>query len=191
MQNALEGFLIRLLVAALLCWVGFLYFGIVLPTGPAIGIALLLATMELFAPMLAGRQGAAIRWLFRVATPLVAWPALAWLALAHITNHGAAVTAAAAGASLVGLAAAGHGQGNEHARAGVALVASLIPFIALLEALRSGNVIAASVGCIAVAAGFFTAKVALVWPDRHERLMLVAAMAAIAAGVATALPVML
>ena len=191
MQNALEGFLIRLLVAALLCWVGVLYFGMVLPAGPAIGVAMLLATMELFAPMLAGRQGAAIRWLFRVAMPLVAWPGLAWLASAHITNHGAAVTAAAAGASLVGLAAAGHGQGNEHARAGVALMVSLIPFIALLEALCSGNAIAASVGCIAVAAGFFTAKVALVWPDRHERLMLVAAMVAIAAGVATALPVML
>ena len=191
MQNALEGFLIRLLVAVLLCWLGFLYFGIVLPTGPAIGIALLLATMELFAPMLAGRQGAALRWLFRVAMPLVAWPALTWLALALTANHGAAVTAAAAGASLVGLAAAGHGQGNEHARAGVALVASLIPFIALIEALRSASAIASSVGCIAVAAGFLTAKVALVWPERHERLMLGAAMAAVAAGVATALPVLL
>lgn len=190
MQNAFNSFFIRLLVAALLGWVGLLYFGIVLPAVPALGIALFLAIMELFAPMLAGRQGAAIRWLFKVAMPLVTWPALAWFALAHIANHGAAVTAAAAVASLIGLAAAGHGQGNEHARAGVALVSSLVPFIALLEALRSGNTIAASVGCMAVAAGFFTAKVALVWPDRHERLIWMATMAATASGVATALPVM-
>lgn len=69
-------------------------------------------------------------------------------------------------------------------------MASLIPFMALFEALRSGNAFAASLGCMAVAAGFFTAKVALVWPNRHERLMLGAALVAIAAGVATALPVM-
>lgn len=188
MRNSFEGFLIRLIVAALVAWFGLLYFGIVLPRPAASTIALILALAELFAPMLAGKQGASLRVMFQIAMPLVAWPALAWLAEIYLTNHGVAVALAAAAASMLGVAAAGHGQGKEHARLAVVFVATAIPPIALYTAMRGGNEVAAAVACVAVAAGFISAKLAIVWPDHIENAMVGCALAAAAAGGATAIP---
>lgn len=191
MQNTFDGFLIRLLVACMIALCGWLYFGIVLPPAGAGGIAVALAVAELFAPLLAGRQGASLRWLFRIAMPLVAWPALAWLVGMYVHSRGVSMAAAAAAAAMLGVLAAGHGQGHEHARLGVVLVACLIPLIALFQCLRAGDQAAAAVGCIAVAVGFVAAKLSLVWPERLEDTLVWGAVAAVVAGVATAIPVIL
>jgi len=184
-------FLLRLLVALVIAFAGYVYFGAVLPDKAAATVALGLALIELLAPMLSkGGGGASLRVLVKTGAAFLAWPGIAWALLAlGLTDRGARIALAAAAASALGIFAAGHGQGREHARLAATLVAVAIPVYALAAALVQDTRLAAAAGCLAVASAFVTAKVALVWPDRLEESMVVGAALAMCAGVATLLPI--
>jgi hypothetical protein len=131
-----------------------------------------------------------MRVLLKTGAAFLAWPGLAWGLLAlGLADRGVRIALAAAAASALGIFAAGHGQGREHARLAATLVAVAIPVYALAAALVGDTRLAAAAGCLAVAVAFVTAKVALVWPDRLEETMVGGAAIAICAGVATLLPI--
>jgi len=188
--NDLFKFVLRLIVAIVIAFVGYIYFGAVLPDKAAATVALSLALIELLAPMLSkGGGGASLRVLVKTGAAFLAWPGIAWALLAlGLTDRGARIALAAAAASALGIFAAGHGQGREHARLAATLVAVAIPVYALAAALVQDTRLAAAAGCLAVAVAFVTAKVALVWPDRLEESMAGGAALAVCAGIATLLP---
>lgn len=185
-------FLLRLLIAVVIAWLGYMYFSAVLPDIAARAVAIVLAVVELLGPMFASRGGASMRLLAKTGAAFLAWPGFAWMLLVGgVDDRGARIALAAAAASTLGVFAAGHGQGREHARLAATLVAVAVPVYALAAALVQGTRLAAAAGCLAVASAFVTAKVALVWPDRLEESMVVGAALAMCAGVATLLPIWL
>jgi hypothetical protein len=184
-------FLLRLIIAIVIAFAGYVYFGAVLPDKAAATVALILAVVELVGPMLTrGGGGASLQVLGKTTVAFLAWPGIAWGLLAlGLTDRGARIALAAAAASALGIFAAGHGQGREHARLAATLAAVAIPVYALAAALVGDTRVAAATGCFAVGVAFVTAKVALVWPDRLEETMVGGAAIAVCAGVATLLPI--
>lgn len=183
-------FLLRLLIALVIAWFGYVYFGAVLPDPAARIVAIVLAVVELLGPMFTSRGGASMRLLVKAGAAFLAWPGFAWLLLsAGLTDRGARIALAAAAASTLGVFAADHGQGREHARLAATLIAIAIPVYALATALVGGTHLEAAAGCLAVATAFVTAKIALVWPDRLENLMVGGAVLAATAGAATLVPI--
>jgi hypothetical protein len=193
MKDSFFGFVLRLLIAAVIATLGFLYFGAVLPQAAAAALAMVLAAVELLGPMFSkGAGGASLRVLVRAGAALLVWPGLAWALLAlGLQDRGARIALAAAAASALGILAAGHGQGREHARLVTTLVSIAIPVYALAAALVQDTRIAVAMGCAAVAVAFVTAKLALVWPDHLEDSMVAGAVIAIVAGFATVAPLWL
>jgi hypothetical protein len=191
MKNTFFGFVLRLLIAAVIATLGFVYFGAVLPRPAAAALAMALAAAELLGPMFSskGGGGASLRVLVRAGASLLVWPGFAWALVAlGLQDRGARIALAAAAASALGVFAAGHGQGREHARLVTTLVSTAIPVYALAAALVQDTRIAVAAGCVAVAIAFVTAKLALVWPAHLEETMVAGVVIAIVTGFATVAP---
>lgn len=185
-MKTFESFVWRLVLAAILAAVVYLYYSIVLPRVACAALALVAGVAEVLAPMVSkGGQGISLRLLAMTGTTLLAWPALAWLLHLYIADRVACMALAAAVASLGGLFAAGHGQGREHRRLAAILVSVLVPLYAIAYALAAGSRGAVAFACLAVGVAFFVAKIAEVWPDRIEESLAVGGTVAILAGAAT------
>lgn len=191
MKHLIPYWLIRLAFAVLILFVGARLFWLVLPLWAAYAIAIMLASVEFFGPMLGGQHGAGLRLFIGLTAPFVVWPlvALAMVLVSH--DHWINLAIGGSGAALTGLLAARHGQGHEHARLAELFVAAAIPFVALIECLVSGDRGAAALACVAVAAGFMAARGGQVWPDRIEKMMASCAVFAVCLAVATAVPIVL
>ena len=191
MKHLIPYWLIRLAFAVLILFVGARLFWLVLPLWAAYTIAIVLACVEFFGPMLGGQHGMSLRLFLAMTLPFVAWTLVALVMLVASHDHWLNLAVGAIGGALTGLLAARHGQGHEHARLAELLVATSIPVVALVECLTSGDRPAVAIACVAVAAGFLAAKQALVWPDRLEQIMAGGATIAVCAGVATFIPIYL
>jgi hypothetical protein len=192
MMHALESFIIRLLIAVLIAVAVYFYFASVLPPAADRIFAGAVGLIELVAPLASkSGGGASLRLIARAGAALLVWPGIAWALTPVVHDTGARLALAAAGASVAGIFAAGQGQGHEHARLAGVLTSVAIPVYALAYALLAGTRAGAAAGCVGVAVAFAVAKIALVWPDRLERLMLVGGGVALVAAVATVLPAVL
>lgn len=186
------GDVIRLVFAFVVAVLVAVLFQAVVPKDFAVALALVIGILTFCAPWLGGDTGTGLRLLFKLTVPLLAWVTVTWLmyfAPLPWSDHYPALAVGSIVAALAGLFAQRHGQGHEHARLAELIVATSIPFVALLECLLAGDRAASVVACGAVAAGFVAAKAALVWPDRLEKLMEVGAGVAAVAGIATAIPI--
>lgn len=174
-MKSAEGIFWRLVLAFVIAAVAFVYFGSVLPRPAAAVVALLIAAIELCGPMLGGQGGLSMRALAKLGVALLVWPGIAWLIewTGYIHDPIARVALAAAAASALGVFAAGHGQGREHQRLLAVIVSLALPAYAITLSLFDPSPLAVAAACLAVGVGAATAKIALVWPQKHEDLMLV------------------
>lgn len=173
--DGLGRFIFRLVIALVIAYAGFMYFGAVLPRSAAAVVALLLAALELFGPMLGGQGGLSLRAMAKLGVALLVWPGLAWIIelSGYVPDRDARIALAAGIASALGVFAAGHGQGRENVRLVAVIVSLALPAYAITVALFDPNAMGVAAACLAVGIGALTAKIALVWPQRHEDLMLV------------------
>ena len=156
----------------------------------ALGIAAAVALAELAGSLAVGSSrggaGSGLRALLWLGAPVLTWPIAAlgieWLAPA--LSQPEAASAAAILASLTGLAAAGHGSGADAQRNTAVLLASMIPLYAIGHAATTTpyDPLAIALACAAVATSAGVARMVLVLPQDHERLLtLVAGACAVAA----------
>ena len=187
------GFILRLVLAFAIAAIGYVYFGAVLPRPAATGLALFLAAIELFGPMLGGRAGISLLTLAKLGIGVLMWPGVAWLIVwtGYVPDPIARVALAAAVASAIGIFAAGHGQGHEHARLLAVIVSLALPAYAVTLALFDPSPLGVAAACLAVGVGVMVARLAWVWPRRHEELMLTGAGVAFAAAAAMVIVVIL
>lgn len=173
-MKSAEGVFFRLLIAFVIAGVAYLYFGSVLPRPVAAVVALLIAAIELLGPMLGGQGGLSLRVLAKLGVALLVWPGIAWAIIwsGYVADPDARVALAAAAASALGVFAAGHGQGKEHRRLVAVIVSLALPAYAVTLSLFDPSPLGVAGACLAVGVGAATAKIALVWPQRHEDLML-------------------
>ena len=167
-------------------------------TGPVVAgfIAAAAAIAELAGSLAVGSSrggaGSGLRALLWLGAPVLAWPVAAlgieWLIPA--LSQPEAASAAAILASLTGLAAAGHGSGMDSRRNVAVLLASLIPLYALGHAITGAvyDPLAVGLACAAVATASGVARMVLVLPQDHERLLTWVALACAVAAVIGALP---
>lgn len=167
-------------------------------TGPVVAgfIAAAVAIAELAGSLAVGSSrggaGSGLRLMFWLGAPVLAWPVAAlgieWLIPA--LSQPEAASGAAILAALTGLAAAGHGSGMDSRRNVAVLLASLIPLYALGHAITGAvyDPLAVGLACAAVATAAGVARMVLVLPQDHERLLTWVASACAAAAVIGALP---
>lgn len=182
-------FLLRVVLAVVIFAAVAALFAEVLPLNVALAAGTLAGLAELIGPALGGKGGSGVRWMLHATLPVVAWP-LAALGFSHFLGFDRlhALAAGCIVAAAFGLAGAGHGGGHERARLATVAAAAIIPIAALLQTLPSGDYAAVALSSFGVAVAFGAAKVALVWPDRLEDLMLTGgAAAAVSATVAAAM----
>lgn len=174
-MKSAEGIFLRLLVAFVIAGVAYVYFGSVLPRPAAVVVALLIAVIELFGPMLGGQGGLSLRALAKLGMAVLVWPGIAWAIIwsGYVADPDARVALAAAAASGLGVFAAGHGQSREHQRLLAVIVSLALPAYAITLSLFDPSPLGVAAACLAVGVGAATAKIALVWPQTHEDLMLV------------------
>lgn len=174
-MKSVDGIFLRLVLAFVIAALAYLYFGSVLPRPAAAVVALLIAIVELFGPMLGGQGGLSMRALAKLGVALLVWPGIAWLIewSGRVPDSVARVALAAAAASALGVFAAGHGQGREHQRLLAVIVSLALPAYAITLSLFDPSPLGVAAACLAVGVGAATAKIALVWPQKHEDLMLV------------------
>lgn len=188
--------LLRLFLASLLWVIGYKLFSSVLPITAAAIFAGVLAVAELFGGWVGGNSGAGggIRALLSAGATLVAWPlasvALQW---GGFVDRPARIAVAAAVAAAFGVLAAGHGAGRETARLWAVVAASGVALYSLIAALMFAPLdpMALSAGAAAVGVAVLVARQSLVWPDRHERVLLFAGVAAFIAASVCLVPVIL
>ncbi len=162
----------------------------------ALGIAAAVVLAELAGSLAVGSSrggaGSGLRALLWLGAPVLAWPiaalAIEWLAPA--LSQPEAASGAAILASLAGLAAAGHGSGADAQRNTAVLLAALIPLYALGHAVTSApyDPLAVGLACGAVATSALVARMVLVLPQDHERLLTWVAFACAVAAAIGALP---
>jgi len=172
-------FLIHLVVAVVVFAVASWYFRSVAPADVAKLIALVLALIEIVAPLVGGKHGVSGLMLLRVGAPVLVFPGIAWLSiyLLHAAWY-VTVPIAAGVACGVGAFAAGHGSGREHRRLISTGAAVLVPLYALVYVLIEGAPpLGLACACAAVAIAPMVVKVAVTWPGRHETVFLYATAA--------------
>lgn len=160
------------------------------------GIAAAAALAELAGSLAVGSSrggaGSGLRALLWLGAPILAWPvaAIAIEALVPVLSQPEAASAAAILASLTGLAAAGHGSGADARRNVAVLLASIIPLYALGHAVTGAvyDPLAIGLACAAVATAAGVARMALVLPQDHERVLTLVATACASAALIGALP---
>lgn len=183
--------LFRLLFASLTFALGWALFRHVLPEPAASAVAIVLALAELFAPVVIrtgtnSGMGGGVRLFMRLGATLITWPLAAWgLSAAGLADRPARIGIAAAIASAVGVMAAGHGSGRDSVRLWSVAAAAAVPVYALAHALVAVPVdpLAVACGCGAVVVALLVARHANGWPIHHERVLALAAGAALLAGV--------
>ena len=159
-------------------------------------IAATVALAELAGSLAVGRNsggaGSGLRALLWLGAPVLAWPIAAlgieWLVPA--LSRPEAASGAAILASLTGLGAAGHGSGADAQRNAAVLLAALIPFYALGHAITTTayDPLAVALACGAIATSALVARMVLVLPLDHERLLTLVASACAVAAMIGALP---
>ena len=162
----------------------------------ALGIAVVVALAELAGSLAVGRNsggaGNGLRLMLWLGAPVLAWPiaAIAIEALVQGITQPEAASAAAILASLTGLAAAGHGSGMDSRRNVAVLLASLIPLYALGHAVTSApyDPLAVGLACASIATSAAVARMVLVLPQEHEKMLTLVAAACAVAALIGALP---
>lgn len=180
----------RLFLSSLIFALGWALFRQVLPGPAAVGVAIILALAELFAPAVTrtgtnSGMGGGLRLFVRMGATLITWPLAAWaLSAAGLEDRPARIAIAAAIASAVGVMAAGHGSGRDTVRLWTVTAAVAVPAYAIVRALVSVPVdpLAVACGCGAVAVALLVARQTIVWPVQHERVLALAACAVSLAG---------
>ncbi|MHB1991670.1 hypothetical protein [Metallibacterium scheffleri] len=160
------------------------------------GIAAAVALAELLGSLAVGRNsggaGSGLRALLWLGAPVLAWPvaAIAIEALVPALSQPEAASGAAILASLAGLAAAGHGTGMDSRRNVAALLAAIIPLYALGASITVTPYDPAAIGlaCAAVATAAGVARMVLVLPQDHEKMLTLVASACASAALIGALP---
>lgn len=180
----------RIVIAALIAFGGYYYFGAVLPANGAAVVAIALAALELVAPLFSGNAGigGSLRVLIRVAGALLLWPAIA-IALEHWGHieRGAAIAFASMIACVFGIGASGLGSGRDRTRIATIIVSICLPFYALVATAFDHSPLAWAVAAIGVAIAALVAEASGVWPSRIENTLLTAASLAGLAGAASLL----
>ena len=162
----------------------------------ALGVAAAVALAELAGSLAVGSSrggaGSGLRLMFWLGAPVLAWPiaaiGLEWLVPA--LSRPEAASGAAILASLTGLGAAGHGSGADAQRNAAVLLAALIPFYALGHAVTSAvyDPLAVALACSAIATAAVVARMVLVLPQDHEKMLTLVASACAVAAMIGALP---
>lgn len=175
----------RVMIATLIAFGGYFYFGAVLPANGAIIVAVALAILELAAPLFSGNAGigGSLRVLVRVAGALLVWPAIA-IALEHWGHieRGAAIAFASMVACVFGIGASGLGSGRDRTRIATIIVSICLPFYALVAAAFDPSPVTWAVAALGVALAALVAEASGVWPSKVENTLLTAASLAGVAG---------